>query len=819
MLNKLYKSIALLFLLIVMLAGLARAQGTAFTYQGRLTDGSNPADGMYDMQLKIFDNPAVGFGTQVGPTITLSTVQVENGVFTVLLNFGAGVFTGPTRFLEIGVRPTGSPAPYTILDPRQAITTTPYALRASTAGGADTATNATQLGGIGPGGFIQNSTSQQASTSFNISGNGTLGGTLSAGTVNATTRFDLAGFRVLGADGNKNLFVGKNAGAAITTGSENAFFGELAGNANTAGGGNSFFGYSAGRLNTGNFNSFFGDKAGDANTTASNNSFFGAGAGFANTTGTSNSFFGTSAGVANTTASGNSFFGAFAGGANVTGNSNAFFGSSSGSANTTGSSNSFFGSGAGGLNTAGIGNAFFGTNSGISNTTGSNNSFFGTLAGNSNSTANSNSFFGAATGFSNTTGTSNSFFGSNAGSTNTTGSNNSFFGTSAGGANTTGGFNTFVGYIAGQMNTTGTNNAFFGYQAGQKNSTASNNAFFGNAAGPINTTGTFNSFFGSGAGLSNETGSNNSFFGTESGLNSTGADNSFFGVRAGLNNLGGIANTFVGINAGDTNTEGDNNTAIGRDADVGSNNLTNATAIGARAQVTQNNSLVLGSVNGINGATASVNVGIGTTAPTRALDVRDGTGLSGHIQIGAPSTTVADRIIIFGDSVCASGPCVSIGEQDANDRLVMKAAIFRFKSNGAGHVEPESNGTQNLGGASNRWAAVWATNGTIQTSDARLKREVTDLGYGLAELMRLRPVTFFWKDQADTRRHVGLIAQEAETVIPESVVRSNDPTAPIGMNYADLVPVLIKAIQQQQRQIESLKALACQGRANADACK
>src|SRR2546430_3979611 len=70
-----------------------------------------------------------------------------------------------------------------------------------------------------------------------------------------------------------------------------------------------------------------------------------------------------------------------------------------------------------------------------------------------------------------------------------------------------------------------------------------------------------------------------------------------------------------------TNVGGGNNTIIGANADVGTNNLTNATAIGANASVTQSNSLVLGSINGVNGASSDTKVGIGTPAPAQRLQV------------------------------------------------------------------------------------------------------------------------------------------------------------------------------------------------------
>jgi hypothetical protein len=395
------------------------------------------------MQFKLFDSATVGTGTQQGSAITDSAVQVTNGVFTVQLDFGTGIFDGSARFLEIGIRPAGSPAPLTILSPRQPMSSSPYAVRSATAGSADTATNAGQLGGMSPGGFIQNTNTQQPGTSFNIGGTGT------ANILNAATQFNLNGLRILSNAGDSNLFAGIGAGA----------------------------------VNTGSFNSFFGSGAGVNNTTGAANSFFGKSAGQTNTTGGNNSFFGTSAGQANTTAIANSFFGAF-----------------SGSSNTTGSSNSFFGQNAGHLNTTGIQNSFFGRSAGSSNTIGGSNSFFGVSAGGANSTGGTNSFFGHNAGVSNTTGDSNSFFGQNAGFSNSTAFRNSFFGQSAGQNNTTGCCNAFFGTFAGQLNTTGGINSFFGYSAGFNNTIGQFNSFFGQSAGSNTTAGSNNTFIGANAG-------------------------------------------------------------------------------------------------------------------------------------------------------------------------------------------------------------------------------------------------------------------------------------------------------------------------------
>ena len=111
--------------------------GTAFTYQGRLNEGANPASGIYDLRFTIYDAGAGG-GIVAGPT-TNSPVGVTNGLFTVTLDFGDGVFTGDARWLDIGVR-TGT-NDFTTLAPRQPVTAAPYALYVPNAGTAGSASN------------------------------------------------------------------------------------------------------------------------------------------------------------------------------------------------------------------------------------------------------------------------------------------------------------------------------------------------------------------------------------------------------------------------------------------------------------------------------------------------------------------------------------------------------------------------------------------------------------------------------------------------------------------------------------------------------
>src|SRR2546426_1885782 len=126
-------SVLILFV-IAFCVSTSAAQTSSFTYQGRLTDGGTPANGTYDLQFKLYDTPNLNSGSQIGLTLTFDggtgnppAVQVTNGVFTVQLDFGANAFPGANRFLEIGVKHPADSS-YTSLDPRQQLTSTPYAV-------------------------------------------------------------------------------------------------------------------------------------------------------------------------------------------------------------------------------------------------------------------------------------------------------------------------------------------------------------------------------------------------------------------------------------------------------------------------------------------------------------------------------------------------------------------------------------------------------------------------------------------------------------------------------------------------------------------
>jgi len=106
---------------------MAEPMGTVLTYQGHLMDANGPVDGLFDFTFGLYDTAADG--NKVASANDINDLDVIEGYVNVELDFGIDVFTGDTRWLEIGVRPGGSNDVYTTLSPRQKITYVPYSLQ------------------------------------------------------------------------------------------------------------------------------------------------------------------------------------------------------------------------------------------------------------------------------------------------------------------------------------------------------------------------------------------------------------------------------------------------------------------------------------------------------------------------------------------------------------------------------------------------------------------------------------------------------------------------------------------------------------------
>jgi hypothetical protein len=122
----------------------ARAQGTAFTYQGSLQNNGSPVNGIYDVTFTLFGSS--GGGAAIAGPVTNTPTTVSNGLFTVTLDFGSVPFGGNLRWLEIAVRTNGSGG-FSTLAPRQQLTPTPYAIFASSASNLTGTVTSSQVAG------------------------------------------------------------------------------------------------------------------------------------------------------------------------------------------------------------------------------------------------------------------------------------------------------------------------------------------------------------------------------------------------------------------------------------------------------------------------------------------------------------------------------------------------------------------------------------------------------------------------------------------------------------------------------------------------
>lgn len=508
---------------------------------------------------------------------------------------------------------------------------------------------------------------------------------------------------------------------------------------------------------------------------------------------------------------------------------------------------------------------------------------------------------------------------------------------------------TAVGVRAAYRNM-GRENTFMGFNSGYgavgAGLTGIENTGFGSHTLVYNTTGMSNTALGLGALYANRTGNGNVAVGTRALANAQNyhnniaiGDSAMYGNNANGNvavgtfsmrgnnlgeyntsfgnhslqfNVNGNRNVAVGDSALYNNTIGSFNSSLGYKAVTGGSNAINSTAIGAYALVNQDNSMVLGSINGLNGATNDIKVGIGTTTPDSAFSVSDnflvgnngtvqydnsvsvmnymfksgsananrmvmahsptystyglqyqdngdkfnfiGAGVSAlttdlvNIRVGVGTTSPLTKLHVYesasvnpnvrvasvstsfepGMELVKTGAgadwkfSVSTGNlltiSRATDDFV--AAPTDYYEFGVGAYRPVSDNAIALGGSANRWSTVYAGNGVINTSDARDKENIENLNYGLKELMKLRPVTYNWKANPEMGRKIGFIAQEVKPILGE-VVQTGDvrqkntnetesgkitaqSSDKLGIYYSDIIPVTVKAIQEQQAQIEKL---------------
>jgi hypothetical protein len=378
----------------------ARAQGTAFTYQGHLQNNDTAANGFFDFEFTLYPNSA-GTGTPVGSMIAQTAIGVTNGLFTTTIGFGA-VLTGNNTWLAISVRSNGVGA-YTPVTPLQELTPAPYAIFANTASNLSGTLPAAQLSGtVSASQLADSSITVTAGTGLSGGGTVALGGSI---TLNAT---GTGGSGVVSVTGNSDI-TASTVGGAVT-------LGDTATSVDTAN-------LIVKRDDTGSFQAknitLNGALTLPATTVSPDIIYFGTGL-LLYGDNYGNFFAGQNAG--NTTM------------ASLSGTNNTAFGSLALSANTTGQGNTAFGCWTLTNNTSGLGNTAFGYKTLEFNTTGSDNVADGVGALYSNTTGSNNLADGEVALFYNTSGSENTADGFGALLQSTTGGHNIGIGLLAGGA-------------------------------------------------------------------------------------------------------------------------------------------------------------------------------------------------------------------------------------------------------------------------------------------------------------------------------------------------------------------------------------------------
>lgn len=350
--------------------------------------------------------------------------------------------------------------------------------------------------------------------------------------------------------------------------------------------------------------------------------------------------------------------------------------------------------------------------------------------------------------------------------------------------------NTFLGTDAGKAVTSGTSNTAVGHNAlfndtsGAANSATGAYALYNNSNGGYNTGNGYHALYSNTIGLYNTGNGTNSLAG-----NTEGSFNIADGYASLYQNTGGVYNTGIGSLALYSNLTGNFNSALGYYANVSGTDFTNSTAIGANSIATASNQIALGSSD-----VTSVRLNTTSGIPKYLEFVKTTLGTVGWRF----EHNTSGRYLYVSSSI---NNFSGFSDRAVFDTAVVNGYVF--------HVFGKAIG--------NAWVV----------SDVKLKKNVTDFTNAMDIINKLKPKTYLYKKSEyaylnlPSEKQYGLIAQELETVLPELVTTSMMPVAQNGngerkmeeikaVNYTELIPVLIRAMQEQQKQIEELKNLVSQ---------
>jgi hypothetical protein len=355
---------------------------------------------------------------------------------------------------------------------------------------------------------------------------------------------------------------------------------------------------------------------------------------------------------------------------------------------------------------------------------------------------------------------------------------------------TAGSFNTGTGLAALYLNS-GSNNTADGETALYKN-TGTDNTGEGVSA-LFENTGTENTAAGSSA-LAGNTGSFNTAAGFDALDGNTGFNNTATGYQSlfgGTLVNSGSENTADGFQALSNNTKGNYNTATGYEAlfgDLAGITGVHNTADGDYAlskNSTGSNNTAAGGVALYNNTAGGTNTAAGYGALQNNTSGNNNIGI-GYVG-GFNLTTGNNNIDIGSVGIQGESNIIRIGTMYEQTAAYI-AGVKTSPVKGVADVVVTSFGQ--LG---------------VMASSARYKRDIHDMGKSSDGLMKLRPVTFRYKDDPDSTRQYGLVAEEVERVYPELVVRDADGKVE-SVRYSTLTSMLLNELQKTRREMAEMKA-------------
>jgi len=178
---------------------------------------------------------------------------------------------------------------------------------------------------------------------------------------------------------------------------------------------------------------------------------------------------------------------------------------------------------------------------------------------------------------------------------------------------------------------------------------------------------------------------------------------------------------------------------------------------------------------------------------------------SGNLLVG--TTTAVEKLTVAGNiSISTSGnPFLQIKTSGAGNNPYIRLQADTVTWDIQGTFSNAGDELYLIYAGSNRGYFNSSTGAYTAVSDQRLKKNITDISYGLDAILNLRPVEYLMNDENDNaQKHLGFIAQEAQTAVPSSVSEMTDGM--FGMDKTELIAVLVKGMQEQQAQITQLQA-------------